>query len=87
MKQPVAAGPAGEPAAAASAVEGPVPIAQAVVAAAPSRVLWGTDWPHPNMSVMPDEGSLLDLLGDIVPDEEIRNQILTTNPETLYDFR
>ena len=63
-----------------------VPIAQAVVAAAPDRVLWGTDWPHPNMAVMPDEGVLLDLLGDIVPDEALRNQILTSNPETLYDF-
>lgn len=63
-----------------------VPFAQAVVAAAPSRVLWGTDWPHPNLADMPDEGALFDLLGDIVPDEQLRNQILVDNPQTLYTF-
>ncbi|NOX31205.1 MAG: amidohydrolase family protein [Actinobacteria bacterium] len=63
-----------------------VPFAQALVAAAPDRVLWGTDWPHPNMKVMPDEGVLLDLLATYVPDEGLRNQILVNNPQTLYDF-
>ncbi len=63
-----------------------IPIAKAVVAAAPDRVLWGTDWPHPNLVDMPDEGHLLDLLGRIVPDEALRNQILVNNPEALYDF-
>ncbi len=63
-----------------------VPIAQAVVAAAPDRVLWGTDWPHPNLVTMPDEGHLLDLLGRIVGDEALRNQILVDNPTRLYDF-
>ena len=63
-----------------------VPIAQAVVAAAPHRILWGTDWPHPNLKDMPDEGELLDLLGQIVPDESLRNQILVDNPQVLYEF-
>lgn len=63
-----------------------IPIAQAVVAAAPNRILWGTDWPHPNLAVMPDEGALLDLLSVIVPDEVLRNQILVDNPQVLYDF-
>jgi predicted TIM-barrel fold metal-dependent hydrolase len=63
-----------------------VPIAQAVVTAAPHRVLWGTDWPHPNLVDMPDEGALLDLLARIVPDEALRNRILVNNPEVLYDF-
>ncbi|MEM9654960.1 MAG: amidohydrolase family protein [Actinomycetota bacterium] len=63
-----------------------IPIAQAVVAAAPDRVLWGTDWPHPNLVDMPDEGELLDLLGRIVPDEALRNRILVDNPAVLYDF-
>ncbi len=63
-----------------------IPIAQAVVAAAPDRILWGTDWPHPNLVDMPDEGELLDLLGQIVPDEQLRHQILVDNPEVLYDF-
>ncbi len=63
-----------------------VPFARALVAAAPDRVLWGTDWPHPNLSVMPDEGELVDLLVDFVPDEALRHQILVDNPERLYDF-
>jgi len=63
-----------------------IPLARALVAAAPDRVLWGTDWPHPNMVVMPDEGHLLDLLTSYAPDETLRNQILVDNPTTLYDF-
>ncbi|NNC79359.1 MAG: amidohydrolase family protein [Acidimicrobiales bacterium] len=63
-----------------------IPIAQAVVAAAPDRVLWGTDWPHPNLVDMPDEGALLDLLAEYVPDEALRNQILVDNPAVLYSF-
>jgi len=63
-----------------------IPFAQQLVATAPDRVLWGTDWPHPNMVVMPDEGKLVDLLAAYVPDETLRNQILVDNPQTLYDF-
>jgi len=63
-----------------------VPLAQALVACAPDRVLWGTDWPHPNMATMPDEGQLLDLLGVYVPDDALRNRILVDNPQVLYDF-
>ncbi len=63
-----------------------IPLARALIDAAPNRVLWGTDWPHPNMAVMPDEGHLLDLLAAYVPDENLRNQILVDNPTTLYDF-
>jgi len=63
-----------------------VPFARAIVAAAPDRVLWGTDWPHPNVRAMPDDGDLLDLLADIAPDEATRHRILVTNPERLYDF-
>lgn len=63
-----------------------IPFAKAIVQAAPERVLWGTDWPHPNMAVMPDEGHLLDLLAQFVPDEVTRNMILVDNPTRLYDF-
>ena len=63
-----------------------VPYARALIAAAPDRVLWGTDWPHPNVRHMPDDGDLLDLLAEFAPDEALRNQILVRNPETLYDF-
>jgi predicted TIM-barrel fold metal-dependent hydrolase len=63
-----------------------VPYARALIAAAPDRVLWGTDWPHPNVRHMPDEGDLLDLMLQFAPDEQLRNQILVRNPESLYDF-
>ncbi|MEE9417461.1 MAG: amidohydrolase family protein [Acidimicrobiales bacterium] len=63
-----------------------VPFAQALIAAAPNRVLWGTDWPHPNVRHMPDDGDLVDLLTSFAPDKATRHKILVTNPETLYDF-
>jgi 2-pyrone-4,6-dicarboxylate lactonase len=63
-----------------------VPFARALIAAAPDRVLWGTDWPHPNVRHMPDDGDLLDLLAQFAPDAEQRRRILVDNPETLYDF-
>jgi len=62
------------------------PFARALIAAAPGRVLWGTDWPHPNVRHMPDDGDLVDLLAEFAPDEATRNRILVTNPERLYDF-
>jgi predicted TIM-barrel fold metal-dependent hydrolase len=63
-----------------------VPFARALIAAAPDRVLWGTDWPHPNVRHMPDDGDLLDLLAQFAADSDQRHQILVRNPETLYDF-
>ncbi len=62
------------------------PYAQALIAAAPDRILWGTDWPHPNVRHMPDDGDLLDHLFSFAPDEATRNQILVDNPQRLYDF-
>jgi len=49
-------------------------------------VLWGTDWPHPNVRATPDDGDLVDILTSFAPDETVRNRILVSNPETLYDF-
>lgn len=63
-----------------------VPFARAVIAAAPDRVLWGTDWPHPNVRQMPDDGDLVDLLADFAPDEDVRGRILVDNPKRLYRF-
>jgi len=63
-----------------------VPFARALVAVAPDRVLWGTDWPHPNVRHMPDDGDLVDLLAGFAPDEATRHRILVENPEVLYDF-
>jgi len=49
------------------------PIAQALVAARPDRVVWGSNWPHPVWDgFMPNDGSLLNLFCDWVPDETIR---------------
>jgi predicted TIM-barrel fold metal-dependent hydrolase len=61
-----------------------VPYAQALIAAAPDRVLWGTDWPHPNVRHMPDDGDLVDLLAAFAPTEATRNRILVDNPRRLY---
>jgi predicted TIM-barrel fold metal-dependent hydrolase len=61
-----------------------VPFARALIAAAPDRVLWGTDWPHPNVRHMPDDGDLVDLLAEIAPDEPTRHAILVDNPRRLY---
>jgi len=64
-----------------------VPFARALIAAAPDRILWGTDWPHPNLKVdMPNDGDLLDLLAVYTPDETVRKKILVDNPARLYGF-
>jgi len=62
-------------------------IAQAFVKAAPDRMVWGSDWPHPGMpDDKPDDALLFDLLSVWAPDEKIRNRILVQNPEALYGF-
>ncbi len=63
-----------------------VPFARALIAAAPDRVLWGTDWPHPNVRHVPDDGDLVDLVAEFAPDPDVRARILVRNPEALYDF-
>ncbi|MFT5661100.1 MAG: 2-pyrone-4,6-dicarboxylate lactonase [Sulfurimonas sp.] len=64
-----------------------VPYAQGLVAIAPDRILWGTDYPHPNIKEhMPDDADLLDLLPLIAPDEETQKKILVDNPARLYGF-
>ncbi|VCU71464.1 4-sulfomuconolactone hydrolase [Pigmentiphaga humi] len=64
------------------------PMAQALVRHAPERLVWGTDWPHVNMTgrVMPNDGDLVDLLAEWVPDPETRHRILVANPCELYGF-
>jgi predicted TIM-barrel fold metal-dependent hydrolase len=64
-----------------------VPFAQALIAAAPDRILWGTDWPHPNISRhMPNDGDLVDLVPLYMPDPSMRRRILVENPHRLYGF-
>ena len=63
------------------------PFAQALVAAAPDRCLWGSDWPHvAQWRPMPTVSGLLDLLAQWVPDEAVRNRILVDNPARFYGF-
>ena len=49
---------------------------------------WGSDWPHINYNhgIMPNDGDLLDMMLDWVPDEAMRNRILVDNAAALYDF-
>ncbi|ALX95174.1 2-pyrone-4,6-dicarboxylate hydrolase [Serratia fonticola] len=64
-----------------------IPFAQALIETAPERVLWGTDWPHPNISNdMPNDGELVNLMLDFCPDERMRHQLLVANPTHLYGF-
>ena len=71
-------------------VQGPpyhdvVPFARKLVEQFPKRVLWGTDWPHPNMkSHMPDDGMLVDTIPHIAPTETLQRQLLVENPMRLY---
>ncbi|CAM5408310.1 amidohydrolase family protein [Eoetvoesiella caeni] len=63
-----------------------IPFAQALIEAAPDRVLWGTDWPHPNISKdMPNDGELVDLMFRFCKDPEHR-RLLVDNPARLYGF-
>ncbi|MCF4010027.1 amidohydrolase family protein [Rheinheimera sp. UJ63] len=62
-----------------------VPFARKVVEMFPDRVLWGTDWPHPNMkSHMPDDGKLVDMIPLFAPTTELQQKLLIDNPMRLY---
>jgi 2-pyrone-4,6-dicarboxylate lactonase len=62
------------------------PIAQALIEAAPDRVLWGTDFPHPNPSHQAEEADLVDLIPKFAPSQSARQKLLVDNPATLYGF-
>lgn len=65
-----------------------IPLAQALLAAAPERCVWGSDWPHvANYDAMPNVGELLDLLAAWVPDAAQRDAVLTANAQRLYGFK
>jgi 2-pyrone-4,6-dicarboxylate lactonase len=62
-----------------------VPFAQALIDIDAGRLLWGTDWPHPNITRdMPNDGELVDLLSEMCPDVALRNRILVDNPTRMY---
>jgi D-galactarolactone isomerase len=61
-------------------------VGQAYVKAAPERLVWGSNWPHPSEPNKPDDAMLFDLLAQWAPDEATRNRILVQNPQTVYGF-
>jgi 2-pyrone-4,6-dicarboxylate lactonase len=62
------------------------PFHDALVAANPERLMWGTDWPHPSIpaAAMPDDGHLVDLLYRWTPDEKLRRMIFVETPARLF---
>lgn len=62
-----------------------IPIARALIEARPNRLIWGSNWPHPNhQGRMPNDGDLFDKLADWAPDPETRRMILVDNPTALF---
>lgn len=63
-----------------------LPFASACIDAAPDRVIWGTDWPHPNVKLMPNDGDLVDLIPQMAPTIDLQRQLLVDNPARLFGF-
>lgn len=63
-----------------------VALARLLLESYPERCLWGTDWPHPNHTHIPDDGALVDALALIAPDPALREQLLVRNPQAFYRF-
>jgi predicted TIM-barrel fold metal-dependent hydrolase len=63
-----------------------IPFARELATHAPERVVWGTDWPHPNHSAVPNDGDLVDLIPEIAPDPKTRQLMLVDNPARLFGF-
>ena len=61
-----------------------IPFARKLVEEFPERTLWGTDWPHPNLKEIPDDGVMVDNLAEIAPTERQRQALLVDNPSRLY---
>jgi 2-pyrone-4,6-dicarboxylate lactonase len=63
-----------------------LPFARALIDNAPDRVIWGTDWPHPNVKFMPNDGDIVDLIPLYAPDRVKRHKLLVDNPARLFGF-
>lgn len=63
-----------------------VALARFLLESYPERCFWGTDWPHPNHTHVPDDGALVDALARIAPDTTQREQLLVRNPQNFYRF-
>lgn len=62
------------------------PFARRIVETAPERVVWGTDWPHPNVARMPNDGDLVDFIPRFMPEPELQRRVLVDNPARLFEF-
>ena len=64
-----------------------IPFAQALLEVSEDRILWGTDWPHPNITrSMPNDGDLVDLIPLLLPQQHLQKKVLVDNPDRLYNF-
>lgn len=63
-----------------------VPIARHILETIPDKVMWGTDFPHPNASHEADEADLVDLVPQFAPEADLQRRVLIDNPARLYDF-
>jgi 2-pyrone-4,6-dicarboxylate lactonase len=63
-----------------------IPFARKLITEFGDRVLWGTDWPHPNLDAIPDDGVLVDMIGQMASTDEQRKALLVDNPQRLYKF-
>lgn len=62
------------------------PFARRLIEAAPTRTIWGSDWPHPNLENMPNDGDLFDLIPLFAPEAAQQTSLLVDNPMRLYQF-
>jgi 2-pyrone-4,6-dicarboxylate lactonase len=64
-----------------------IPFARKLVEEFPAQTVWGTDWPHPNLKEVPDDGVMVDNLAEIAPGEKQRQALLVDNPARFYGFK
>ena len=64
-----------------------LPFARKLVEEFPEQTVWGTDWPHPNLKEIPDDGVMVDNLAEIAPSEKQRQALLVDNPARFYGFQ
>jgi 2-pyrone-4,6-dicarboxylate lactonase len=64
-----------------------IPFARKLVEEFPERTMWGTDWPHPNLKEIPNDGVMVDNLAEIAPSEAQRHSLLVENPARFYGFK
>lgn len=63
-----------------------LPFVQALLQTNAEQLVWGSDWPHPAVKVMPNDGDLVGLIAAWLPNEELRERVLVRNPARLYGF-